>query len=96
MWSLLVSDNEIWDKLFAYFYDNFLFVADIIWTTKLPLTDISIGYWLIFWLIIRLSIYAVNGTSASFNQLAPEVKNSSTQIYKTVALRTSKKKYKKN
>lgn len=91
MWVLLVSDNDIWDKLFAYLYDNFLFVADVIWNTKLPLTDISIGYWLIFWLIIKLSIYSVNGAASGFNDLAPELETASTKVYKSVALGTSKK-----
>ncbi|MGL5268441.1 MAG: hypothetical protein ACRC8P_01535 [Spiroplasma sp.] len=85
---LLASDNDIWDKLFAYLYDNFLFVADVIWNTKLPLTDISIGYWLIFWMVIRLSIYAVNGASTGYNDLAPEIKTQSAVVYSGVATRS--------
>lgn len=91
MWLLLTNSNDIWDKLFAYLYDNFLFVADVIWNTKLPLTDVSIGYWLIFWLIIKLSIYAVNGASTNFNNLTPEIANTSAKVYRNVALKASKK-----
>lgn len=79
-----------WDKLFAYLYDNFLFVGDIIWNTKLPLTDISIGYWLIFWMVIRLSVYAVNGTSSNYNKLSTEL-NTSSKTYKATILKNSKK-----
>lgn len=85
MWVLLATDNAVWDKLFAYLYDNFLFVADVIWNTKLPLTDISIGYWLIFWLVVKLSIYAVNGASTQYNDLAGEVETQSAVVYSGVA-----------
>lgn len=77
----LTSNSEKWDKMFAWLYDNFMFLMDLMWNTKLPLTDISIGYWLLFWMIVRLSIYAVNGTATQYNGITSEVQNGVTNAY---------------
>ncbi len=51
------------------------FVFDVIWNTKLPMTNITIAYFLIFFMVIKLSIYAIHGTSTNYNNLGSTVKS---------------------
>ncbi|AXF95322.1 spiroplasma plectrovirus-related protein [Spiroplasma phoeniceum P40] len=58
---LVENNNSNWDKIFSFFFDIFLFIFDVIWNTKLPMTNTSIAYFLIFFMVIKLSIYAIHG-----------------------------------
>lgn len=74
---IFFSENpEIWDKLFAFVFEIFLFIFDIFWKLKIPLTDITFAYWIIFWMVVKLSIFAVHGTSTNYNQLPGSISNS--------------------
>ncbi|WP_338988836.1 hypothetical protein [Spiroplasma endosymbiont of Seladonia tumulorum] len=68
-------NNDNWNKIFSFIFDTFLFVFDVIWNTKLPMTNITIAYFLIFFMVIKLSIYAIHGTSTNYNDLSSTVKN---------------------
>ncbi|WP_348736177.1 hypothetical protein [Spiroplasma endosymbiont of Ammophila pubescens] len=68
-------NNDNWNKIFSFIFDNFLFVFDVIWNTKLPMTNITIAYFLIFFMVIKLSIYAIHGTSINYNDLGSTVKS---------------------
>ncbi|UZQ30648.1 MAG: hypothetical protein OHM56_03710 [Spiroplasma phoeniceum] len=68
-------NNDNWNKIFSFIFDTFLFVFDVIWNTKLPMTNITIAYFLIFFMIIKLSIYAIHGTSTNYNDLGSTVKS---------------------
>lgn len=92
---LIFTENaEIWEKLFAFLFDNFLFIFDVIWKTNIPLTDITIAYWLIFWMIIKLSIFAINGTSTGYNDITNQVSAGARSVTKSYS--TAAKKYNKN
>ncbi|WP_342189754.1 hypothetical protein [Spiroplasma endosymbiont of Dilophus febrilis] len=69
----VIKNEEIWNKLFSFIFEIYLFIFDAIWNTEIPLTDIKVGYFLIFWLIVQLSIYAVNGTSTEYNNMGSSV-----------------------
>lgn len=64
-----LENAEIWKKLFGFCYDVWLLLFDLLWTTKLPLTDITLTYWIIFWMVVKLSVYAINGSNTSYNEL---------------------------
>ncbi len=68
-------NNDNWNKIFSFIFDTFLFVFDVIWNTKLPMTNITIAYFLIFFMVIKLSIYAIHGTSTNYNNLGSTVKS---------------------
>ncbi|WP_348735656.1 hypothetical protein [Spiroplasma endosymbiont of Ammophila pubescens] len=68
-------NNDNWNKIFSFIFDTFLFVFDVIWNTKLPMTNITIAYFLIFFMVIKLSIYAIHGTSINYNDLGSIVKS---------------------
>lgn len=68
-------NNDNWNKIFSFIFDTFLFVFDVIWNTKLPMTNITIAYFLIFFMVIKLSIYAIHGTSTNYNDLGSTVKS---------------------
>ncbi|MFX4057023.1 MAG: hypothetical protein EHV01_001630 [Spiroplasma sp. hy2] len=68
-------NNDNWNKIFSFIFDTFLFVFDVIWNTKLPMTNITIAYFLIFFMVIKLSIYAIHGTSTNYNDLGSIVKS---------------------
>ncbi len=68
-------NNDNWNKIFSFIFDTFLFVFDVIWNTKLPMTNITIAYFLIFFMVIKLSIYAIYGTSTNYNDLGSTVKS---------------------
>ncbi len=69
------ANNDNWNKIFSFIFDTFLFVFDVIWNTKLPMTNITIAYFLIFFMVIKLSIYAIHGTSTNYNDLGSMVKS---------------------
>ncbi len=48
----LLSESSNWDKIFSFIFDVFLFIFDVIWNTKLPMTNTTIAYFIIFlWLL---------------------------------------------
>jgi len=52
MINLLAENNSNWDKIFSFIFDIFLFIFDVIWNTKLPMTNTTIAYFIIFlWLL---------------------------------------------
>ncbi len=75
-------NNNNWNKIFSFIFDTFLFVFDVIWNTKLPMTNITIAYFLIFFMVIKLSIYAIHGTSTNYNDLGSTVKSGVTNSSK--------------
>ncbi len=44
----LLSESSNWDKIFSFIFDVFLFIFDVIWNTKLPMTNTTIAYFIIF------------------------------------------------
>lgn len=74
-------NNDNWNKIFSFIFDAFLFVFDVIWNTKLPMTNITIAYFLIFFMVIKLSIYAIHGTSTNYNDLGSTVKSGVSKVY---------------
>ncbi|WFH00162.1 hypothetical protein M1771_09350 [Spiroplasma citri] len=78
---LVENNNSNWDKIFSFVFDIFLFIFDVIWNTKLPMTNTSIAYFLIFFMVIKLSIYAIHGTSTQYNNLFSTVNNGVSQVY---------------
>ncbi|AXF96539.1 hypothetical protein [Spiroplasma phoeniceum] len=78
---LVENNNSNWDKIFSFVFDIFLFIFDVIWNTKLPMTNTSIAYFLVFFMVIKLSIYAIHGTSTQYNNLGSIVNNGVSQVY---------------
>nr|CAK99895.1 plectrovirus spv1-r8a2b orf 5 transmembrane protein [Spiroplasma citri] len=78
---LVENNNSNWDKIFSFVFDIFLFIFDVIWNTKLPMTNTSIAYFLVFFMVIKLSIYAIHGTSTQYNNLFSTVNNGVSQVY---------------
>ncbi len=76
MINLLTENNSNWDKIFSFIFDIFLFIFDVIWNTKLSMTNTTIAYFIIFFMVIKLSIYAIHGTRTQYNELGSTVKNS--------------------
>ncbi|WP_424526396.1 hypothetical protein [Spiroplasma endosymbiont of Glossina fuscipes fuscipes] len=70
----LLSESSNWDKIFS-------FIFDVIWNTKLPMTNTTIAYFIIFFMVIKLSIYAIHGTSTQYNELGSTVQNSTSKLY---------------
>ncbi|UZQ30060.1 MAG: hypothetical protein OHM56_00405 [Spiroplasma phoeniceum] len=68
-------NNDNWNNIFSFIFDTFLFVFDVTWNTKLPMTNITIAYFLIFFMVIKLSIYAIHRTSTNYNELGSIVKS---------------------
>ncbi|WP_424526017.1 hypothetical protein [Spiroplasma endosymbiont of Glossina fuscipes fuscipes] len=85
MINLLAENNSNWDKIFSFIFDRFLFIFDVIWNTKLPMTNTTIVYFIIFFMVIKLSIYAIHGTSTQYNELGSTVKNSTSKLYSATA-----------
>lgn len=56
-------------------------IFDLIMYIKLPLTNVSLFYILVFTMVIELSIYAVNGTSTNYNDLGLTVKSGISKVY---------------
>ncbi|MBW3057846.1 hypothetical protein D6D54_00670 [Spiroplasma poulsonii] len=79
MINLLSENNGNWDKIFSFI------IFDVIWNTKLPMTNTTIAYFIIFFMVIKLSIYAIHGTYTQYNELGSTVQNSTSQIYSTAA-----------
>ncbi len=65
----LLSENSNWDKVFSFIFDVFLFIFDVIWNTKLPMTNTMIIYFIIFFMVFKLYIYAIQGTIIQYNEL---------------------------
>ncbi|ALA97096.1 Spiroplasmavirus-related protein [Spiroplasma kunkelii CR2-3x] len=78
---LVENNNSNWDKIFSFVFYIFLFIFDVIWNTKLPMTNTSITYFLIFFMVIKLSIYEIHGTSTQYNNLGSTVNNGVSQVY---------------
>ncbi len=85
MINLLTENNSNWDKIFSFIFDIFLFIFDVIWNTKLPMTNTTIAYFIIFFIVIKLYIYAIHGTRTQYNELGSTVKNSTAKIYSSTA-----------
>ncbi|APE75782.1 plectrovirus-related protein [Spiroplasma citri] len=78
---LVENNNSNWDKIFSFVFDIFLFIFDVIWNTKLPMTNTLIAYFLVFFMVIKLSIYVIHGTSTQYNILGLTVNNGVSQVY---------------
>ncbi|WP_424526816.1 hypothetical protein ACOBWH_01795 [Spiroplasma endosymbiont of Glossina fuscipes fuscipes] len=77
----LLSENSNWDKIFS-------FIFDVIWNTKLPMTNTTIAYFIIFFfffLVVKLSIYAIHGTRTQYNELGSTVQTGVSNIYSVTA-----------
>ncbi|KAI92497.1 hypothetical protein [Spiroplasma melliferum] len=85
MINLFAENNSNWDKIFSFIFDVFLFIFDVIWNTKLPMTNTTIAYFVIFFMVIKLSIYAIHGTSTQYNELGSTVQNSISKLYSATA-----------
>ncbi|QCO24500.1 Spiroplasmavirus-related protein [Spiroplasma melliferum] len=85
MINLFAENNSNWDKIFSFIFDVFLFIFDVIWNTKLPMTNTTIAYFIIFFMVIKLSIYAIHGTSTQYNELGSTVQNSTSKLYSATA-----------
>ncbi|WP_348737164.1 hypothetical protein [Spiroplasma endosymbiont of Ammophila pubescens] len=81
----LLSESSNWDKIFSFIFDVFLFIFDVIWNTKLPMTKTTIAYFVIFFMVIKLSIYAIHGTRTQYNELGSTVQNSTSKLYSSTA-----------
>ncbi|WP_419334477.1 hypothetical protein [Spiroplasma endosymbiont of Sarcophaga variegata] len=91
----LLSESNNWDNIFSFIFDVFLFIFDVIWNTKLPMTNTTIAYFIIFFMVVKLSIYAIHGTRTQYNELGSTVKNNTSKLYASTA-RGVKKAYKTN
>ncbi len=91
----LLSESSNWDKIFSFIFDVFLFIFDVIWNTKLPMTNTTIAYFIIFFMVVKLSIYAIHGTRTQYNELGSTVKNSTSKLYAST-VRGVKKAHKAN
>jgi hypothetical protein len=49
------------------------------------MTNITIAYFLIFFMVIKLSIYAIHGTSTNYNDLGSTVKSGVSKVYASTA-----------
>ncbi|WHQ36622.1 hypothetical protein [Spiroplasma sp. SV19] len=81
----MLAENSNWDKIFAFIFDIFLFIFDVIWNTKLPMTNTTIAYFIIFFMVVKLSIYAIHGTSTQYNDLGSTVQTSVSNVYSATA-----------
>ncbi len=85
MINLLAENNSNWDKIFSFIFDVFLFIFDVIWNTKLPMTNTTIAYFIIFFMVVKLSIYAIHGTRTQYNELGSTVQTGVSNIYSATA-----------
>lgn len=81
----LLSESSNWDKIFSFIFDVFLFIFDVIWNTKLPMTNTTIAYFIIFFMVVKLSIYAIHGTRTQYNELGATVQTGVSNIYSVTA-----------
>ncbi|WP_338989366.1 hypothetical protein [Spiroplasma endosymbiont of Seladonia tumulorum] len=81
----LLSESSNWDKIFSFIFDVFLFIFDVIWNTKLPMTKTTITYFVIFFMVIKLTIYAIHCTSTQYNELGLIAQNSTSKLYSSTA-----------
>ncbi|KAI93079.1 hypothetical protein [Spiroplasma melliferum] len=77
----LLSESSNWDKIFSFIFDVFLFIFDVIWNTRLPMTNTTIAYFIIFFMVVKLSIYAIHGTRTQYNELGSTVQTGVSNIY---------------
>ncbi|MFJ1522149.1 hypothetical protein [Spiroplasma sp. ald] len=73
--------SDPWSNVFSFVIGCFMDIFDLIMYIKLPLTNVSLFYILIFTMIVELSIYAIHGTSTNYNQLGSSVKNQVSNLY---------------
>lgn len=81
MINLLTENSSNWDKIFSFIFDIFLFIFDVIWNTKLPMTNTTIAYFIIFFMVVKLSIYAIHGTRTQYNELGSTIQSGVSKIY---------------
>ncbi|WP_419334699.1 hypothetical protein [Spiroplasma endosymbiont of Sarcophaga variegata] len=81
----LLSESSNWDKIFSFIFDVFLFIFDVIWNTKLPMTNTTIAYFIIFFMVVKLSIYAIHDTRTQYNELGSIVQTGVSNIYSATA-----------
>lgn len=74
-------NGDPWSNIFSFVIGCFMDIFDLIMYIKLPLTNVSLFYILIFTMVVELSIYAVNGTSTQYHQLGSTVKNQVSNLY---------------
>lgn len=73
--------SDPWSNIFSFVIGCFMDIFDLIMYIKLPLTNVSLFYILIFTMVVELSIYAVNGTSTNYNELGSTVKSGVSKVY---------------
>lgn len=74
-------NNDVWEKLFSFVVTTAMMVFDLMMVIKIPLTDVSLFYVLIFTMVVDLSIYAIHGTSTNYNDLGSTVKSGVSKVY---------------
>lgn len=78
-------NNDVWEKLFSFVVTTMMIVFDLMMEIKIPLTNVSLFYVLIFTMVVDLSIYAIHGTSTNYNDLGSTVKSGVSNIYSVTA-----------
>ncbi|WP_425378588.1 hypothetical protein [Spiroplasma endosymbiont of Polydrusus pterygomalis] len=73
--------GDPWSNVFSFVIGCFMDIFDLIMAIKLPLTNVSLFYILVFTMIVELSIYAVNGTATNYNDLGSTVKSGVSKVY---------------
>lgn len=81
----LLSESSNWGNIFSFIFDVFLFIFDVIWNTKLPMKNTTIAYFIIFFMVVKLSIYAIHCTGMQYNELGSTVQADVSNIYSTTA-----------
>lgn len=74
-------NNDVWEKLFSFVVTTTMIVFDLMMEIKIPLTNVSLFYVLIFTMVVELSIYAIHGTSTNYNDLGSTVKSGVSKVY---------------
>jgi uncharacterized lipoprotein YehR (DUF1307 family) len=62
-----------------------MIVFDLMMEIKIPLTNVSLFYVLIFMMVVDLSIYAIHGTSTNYNDLGSTIKSGASKVYASTA-----------
>ncbi|UZQ31153.1 MAG: hypothetical protein OHM56_06735 [Spiroplasma phoeniceum] len=81
MINLLTENSSNWDKIFIFIFDIFLFIFDVIWNTKLPTTNTTIAYFIIFFMVVKLSIYAIHWAITQYNELGSTIQSGVLKVY---------------
>lgn len=74
-------NDDVWEKLFSFVVTTTMIVFDLMMEIKIPLTNVSLFYVLIFMMVVELSIYAIHGTSTNYNDLGSTVKSGVSKLY---------------